>query len=373
MMERKNNFRMTDHIEIIIIGAGVIGLSIAKSLAEKGHEVLVIEKEKDFGMGISSRNSEVIHAGLYFTPEMQKTTLCIKEKKRLYDYAKSHHITHHRCGKLIVASSHDEIPKLRQIYQNANNCGIDDLAYLTKDQCKSFEPDIVAEAGLFSPSSGIIDSHSYMLSLLGDLEAAGGKVAYNVNIRTIEKSDRKFLVSTSDDYQISSNWLINAAGLGAMNIAHLIKDLDPGNIPELIMAKGHYFSYSGKTRFRHLVYPIPFVGGLGVHLTLDMAGGVKFGPDVHFIDHENYSVDPALKDDFVNSVKRYFPAIDADKLHPGYAGIRPKLSRHGKDFNIQFEKEHAIKGLVNLFGMESPGLTASLAIADYITEKLYES
>ncbi|MEZ5759323.1 MAG: NAD(P)/FAD-dependent oxidoreductase [Emcibacteraceae bacterium] len=364
---------MTDHIEIIIIGAGVIGLAIARSLAEKGHEVLVIEKETGFGMGISSRNSEVIHAGLYFAPEMLKTTLCIKGRERLYDYAKSRHIPHNRCGKLIVATSQDEIPKLRQIYQNAKNCGINDLDYLTKEQCKNIEPDIIAEAGLFSPSSGIIDSHSYMVSLLGDLEAAGGKIAYNVTIRSIEKSDGVFLVSTNDDYQISSKMLINAAGLGAMNIAHLIKDLDPGSIPDLVMAKGHYFSYSGKTRFRHLVYPIPFVGGLGVHLTLDMAGGVKFGPDVHFTDHEDYSVDPSLKNAFVNSVERYFPGIDPEKLHPGYAGIRPKLSKEGLDFNIQFEKEHGIKGLVNLFGMESPSLTASLAIADYVTDKLYES
>ncbi|MCP5381854.1 MAG: NAD(P)/FAD-dependent oxidoreductase [Kordiimonadaceae bacterium] len=372
-MKRKNNSSVTDQIEIIIIGTGVIGLAIAKTLADKGHDVLILEKEASFGMGISSRNSEVIHAGLYFAPDMLKTTLCIDGKKRLYDYSNSRHIPHKRCGKLIVATSDDEIRRLDQIYKNAGNCGIDNLEYLTKTQFNQLEPDITAKAALFSPSSGIIDSHSYMFSLLGDFEAAGGNVAFNVTIRSIEKSDGVFLVSTNDEYQISSRLLINAAGLGAMNIARLINGLDPCYIPDLVMAKGHYFSYSGKTRFRHLVYPIPFVGGLGVHLTLDIAGGVKFGPDVHFIHHEDYSVDPALKDAFVDSVKRYFPGINPEKLHPGYAGIRPKLSKTGEDFNIQFEKVHGIKGLVNLFGMESPGLTASLAIADYVTEKLYES
>ena len=359
-----------DHVEIIIIGAGVIGLAIAKTLTESGREVLILEKEKSFGMGISSRNSEVIHAGLYFAPDMLKTTLCVSGKKQLYEYANDRHIPHKKCGKLLLATNSAECEKLQQIKLNAEKCGIDDLQSLTKEQCEELEPDISAVSGIYSPSSGVIDSHSLMLSLLGDAENAGGQAVFNTTINAITQISNGFLITTQDGFQITSKILINAAGLGAMNIAHMIDALDKALIPELIMAKGHYFSYSGKTNFKHLVYPVPFQGGLGVHLTLDMAGGVKFGPDVEFTTHEEYNVNPDLKDAFLQSIKRYFPDVDAEKLYPDYAGIRPKLSKDGKDFLIQFAEDHDIKGLINLFGMESPGLTSCLAIADYVMEKL---
>ena len=361
---------MNDKIDIVIIGAGVVGLSIAKALSESSKDVIILEREKSFGMGISSRNSEVIHAGLYHPPEMLKTTLCLKGKHALYDYAASRHIPHMKCGKLLVASGDQKLSKLEQIKINAENCGIDDLKMLTKEECHALEPDISAVAGIFSPSSGVIDTHAYMLSLLGDCENAGGQAVFNTNITAIDKNKDGFTITTNDDYAINCSLLINAAGLGAMNIAHMISDLDADNIPKLIMAKGHYFSYSGRTNFKHLVYPLPFVGGLGIHLTLDMAGGVRFGPDVHFIEHEEYNVSPSLKDNFLNSIRHYFPSIDPDKLQPDYAGIRPKLSQNGEDFNIQFAQDHGIEGLINLFGIESPGLTSSLAIAAYIKERV---
>ena len=354
----------------IIIGAGVIGLAIAKKLCEQGREVLILEKEKSFGMGISSRNSEVIHAGLYFKPEMLKTKLCVSGKEQLYQYAKERGIPHKRCGKLLVACSDAEQSKLKQIRLNAESCGVFDLEPLNASQCQRLEPDISALEGLYSPSSGVIDSHSLMLSLLGDIENNGGQAAFNIDISAIEKNSHGFKVTLRDGYQISSNNLINAAGLGTMNIAHMIDALDKCHIPKLIMAKGHYLSYSGKTNFKHLVYPIPFQGGLGIHLTLDMAGSVKFGPDVVYVRDEKYDLNTLNLNNFIQSIKHYFPKVNSDKLTPDYTGIRPKLSKDGEDFLIQFPENHAIKGLINLFGMESPGLTSCLAIADYVTGKI---
>lgn len=370
MMERKKISNMIDHINTIIIGAGVVGLAIAKALAKVNNNLLVIEKEKSFGMGISSRNSEVIHAGLYFEPSMLKSSLCVSGKAALYQYATKRNIPHKRCGKLLVASSSNEIAKLEAININAKNCGIDDLTMLTQKECHALEPDVKAVTGILSPSSGVIDTHAYMLSMLTDLENAGGQAVFNTEVTAIVKTPDGFLLTTNDDYQISCDQLINAAGLGAMKIAHMIDALDKKHIPELVMAKGCYFSYSGKTNFKHLIYPLPFVGGLGIHLTLDMAGGVKFGPNVEFIEHEEYTVSTHIKKDFVNSIKHYLPQIDENKLQPDYAGIRPKLSQKGTDFNIQFPNDHGIEGLINLFGIESPGLTSSLAIADYIQEKI---
>ena len=363
---------MIDHVQTVIIGAGVVGLSIAKSLCDNNHDVLIVEKEKSFGMGTSSRNSEVIHAGLYFGSDTLKTKLCVSGKKKLYQYAKTRNIPHNPCGKLLVASSENELEKLEEIRLQAIKNRINDLVPLTKTRCSELEPDISAKAGLFSPSSGIIDSHSLMLTLLGDVENSGGQIAYNVDIGHINKLGHGFKIKFADGFEISCTNLINAAGLGAQKIAHIIDAMDKSNIPELVMAKGHYFSYSGKTNFKHLVYPLPFQGGLGIHLTLDMGGAVKFGPDVVYVSDEEYGLNTSNKEKFINSIKHYFPSIDPKKLTPSYAGIRPKLSKDGLDFNIQSPKEHGIEGLINLFGIESPGLTSCLAIADYVTEKLDE-
>lgn len=364
---------MIDHIQTIIIGAGVVGLAIGKKLTKLGHEVIILEREKSFGMGISSRNSEVIHAGLYFDKEWLKTQFCVSGKEMLYDYAASRHVPHKRCGKLLVASSKHELEKLEYIKNNAFQNGVTDLRSLNAAQCNELEPDIHAVEGIFSPSSGVIDSHSLMQSLLADIENNDGQVVYNTEIVAIEKTMAGFKIILQDGYEVSCNSLINAAGLGAQYIARRIDVLDELLIPDLIMAKGCYFSYSGNTNFNHLVYPLPFQGGLGIHLTLDMAGGVKFGPDVEFIEDENYTVNQSLKEKFIKSIGHYFPGIDPSKLNPDYAGIRPKLSKDGEDFMIQSSCEHGIEGLINLFGIESPGLTSCLAIADHVKEKLYDN
>ncbi len=364
---------MIDHIQTIIIGAGVVGLAIGKKLTKSGHEVLILERKKSFGMGISSRNSEVIHAGLYFDKEWLKTQFCVSGKEMLYEYAASRHIPHKRCGKLLVASSKHELEKLENIKSNAIKNGIIDLKSISGAQCTKLEPDIHAFEGIFSPSSGVIDSHSLMQSLLADIENNGGQVVYNTEITAIEKTAGGFKIIMEDNYAITCDTLINAAGLGAQKIASLIDALDKSLIPELVMAKGCYFSYSGKTNFNHLVYPLPFKGGLGIHLTLDMAGGVKFGPDVEFVEIEEYTVNISIKPKFLEAIRHYFPDIDPSKLNPDYAGIRPKLSKDGKDFIIQSAREHGIEGLINLFGIESPGLTSCLAIADHIKEKIYDA
>lgn len=371
-MQRENVFAMTDHQDIIIIGAGVVGLSIGKHLAEMGRDVIILEKEKHFGMGTSSRNSEVIHAGLYFAPEWLKTQLCVRGKELLYQYSDFRHIPHQRCGKIIVASEADEIHKLENIKEKAAKNGVTDLTNLSQSEIKRLEPDIAGLEGLFSPSSGIIDSHMLMVNMIGDIEDNGGMIAYNIDIERIEKHNSSFKVTMKDGYALTCNTLINSAGLGAQELARKIDVMPSHLIPERIMAKGHYFTYSAKANFKHLVYPLPNKGSLGLHLCIDTGGGVKFGPDINIVDKEEYDVPLILKEKFFNAVKRYFPSVDPEKLNPDYAGIRPKLSEKGLDFNIQFQDSHGIEGLINLFGMESPGLTSSLAIGEYVREKINE-
>lgn len=360
---------MTDHIETIIIGAGVVGLAVAKKLCKLGHEVMILERERSFGMGVSSRNSEVIHAGLYFDQSWLKTKFCVSGKEMLYEYASTRGIPYKRCGKLLVACSESELAKLEQIKNTAAENGVLDLEPLSAGQCQKLEPDIKACAGAFSPSSGVIDSHSLMQSLLADVENSRGQAVYNTEITGIEKISGGFKLFMKDGYAVRCTNLINAAGLGAQKIARLIDAFDKALAPDLVMAKGGYFSYSGRTQFKHLVYPLPFQGGLGIHLTLDMAGGVKFGPDVEFVEHEDYVVSSSLKTKFLEAIRHYFPTVDPEKLNPDYAGIRPKLTHDGLDFVIQSSSDHDIEGLVNLFGIESPGLTSCLAIADHVKEQ----
>jgi L-2-hydroxyglutarate oxidase LhgO len=363
---------MTDHINTVIIGAGVIGLAIAKSLSTIGTDLVVLERENTFGSGVSSRNSQVIHAGLYFNSEMLKTKLCVKGKEMLYTYANSHHIPHNRCGKLLVASNIDELPKLDTIQKSAIANGIHDLTHLSKADSFVLEPDIAAVEALLSPSSGIIDVHSYLVSMIGDIEDNGGMIAYNTNIKAIEKLPVGFKIIMEDDYVITCDFLINAAGLGAQTLAAKIDALDKCHIPKLVMAKGHYFSYTGRTNFKHLIYPLPNKGSLGLHLCLNTAGEVKFGPDINIVEHEEYDINPSIKTKFIESITKYFPKLDPKKLRPDYAGIRPKLSKEGLDFCIQSTDTHGIEGLINLFGMESPGLTSSLAIGEYVKDKINE-
>jgi len=370
---------MNNLLDVIIIGAGVNGLSIAKALSSKSLDVLVLEKEDNFGMGISSRNSEVIHAGIYNPPGFLKSSLCVSGNRKLYQYANARNIPHNACGKLIIASNKSELSRLESLKKNAEKCGVNDLELINADQCHKFEPDINAFAALHSPTSGIIDSHTYMMSLVADIENQNGQIVYRTEIIAIEKTTNGFSITTknrdNETYTLSCCLLINAAGLGAMDIAQMIDALDKKHVPELHYAKGNYFSYSGKNAFHKLIYPLPAIGGLGIHLTLDMAGGIKFGPDVEHIKTQDYSVNPALKSEFAMAIKKYYPSLDEKKLHPSFAGIRPKLSPPIAgapllDFDIQFNSDHGIEGLVNLFGVESPGLTSSLAIGDYVVENL---
>ena len=353
-----------DRIDVIVIGAGVIGLAIARELALAGRSVIILERERQFGMITSSRNSEVIHAGVYYPPGSLKERLCVEGRELLYSFCGSHQVDHLRCGKLIIAHDESERPIIDAIAERAHNAGVE-LTRLDGAQASAIEPDVRCIEALLSPTTGIVDSHGYMLALLGEAEDHGASIAYQAPVETIERTAEGWVVEV-DGTKVAASLLVNAAGLDAQRIAGKIEALSPAHIPPLFLAKGCYFTYSGKVPFRHLIYPVPVPGSLGTHLALDLGGAARFGPDIHWVDTLDYDVDPGLKAEFVEAASRIWPALDPDKLHPGYAGIRPKLSGPGEpmaDFVIQGEAVHGLPGLINLFGIESPGLTSSLAIA----------
>lgn len=362
-----------EQVECIVIGAGVVGLAVARALAMAGTEVLILDKEPSFGMETSARNSEVIHAGIYYPKGSLKAELCVAGRDMLYEYCQARRIDHKKCGKLIVACSKNDVTKLKEIKQKAEDNGVHDLALLSQDQVLEKEPALNAVAGLFSPSTGIIDSHSFMLSLLGDIENNGGMFVPKTKILGGRVVGGGFVLNLKDTksaeiYEIKANMVVNSAGL---HVTDFLKDLQgfPDNhIPRTYYAKGSYFSLSTKTDFKHLVYPVPEVGGLGIHLTLDMEGRAKFGPNVEWIDEINYNMDAELADVFFESIKKYWPGVKKEALSPDYCGIRPKIAPKGQvgDFVIQTQGDHGIKNMVNLFGIESPGLTASLAIAKHV-------
>jgi len=362
-----------EHVDCIVIGAGVVGLSIARALALKGKEVFILDKEASFGMETSSRNSEVIHAGIYYPQGSLKAKFCVKGREMLYQYCQERHINHKKCGKLIVACTENEIKKLSAIKEKAEQNGVSDLRFLDKDEVLQKEPELSAVAGLHSPSTGILDSHSFMLSLLGDIENNGGIFVPKSKViggRVLEKGFVLTVqdVESSDQYEIKTNNIINSAGLYAADMLKNMKGFPKQKIPKIYYAKGSYFSLSSKTRFSHLIYPVPEVGGLGVHLTLDLDGNAKFGPNVQWVDDINFDVDDALRGVFYSHIIKYWPNLNQNDLVPGYSGIRPKTSPQGveNDFVIQTSQDHGIKNMVNLYGMESPGLTSSLAIAEHV-------
>lgn len=362
-----------DKVEAVVIGAGVIGLALGRALAQQGLEVLIAEKETAFGTETSARNSEVIHAGIYYKKDSLKARTCVRGKQMLYEYLKERDLPHSNCGKLIVACSEDEIARLAEIQDYAAQNGVDDLQLLSADDVKAREPELISFGGLFSPSTGIVDSHHYMLSLLGDMEVAGGVLSCQTRFVDGYAEDRGGIVlcleSQGQEMEIMADHVFNCAGLYADQVARSIKGVPPQTVPQLKYAKGNYFTLSGKTSFRHLVYPVPVAGGLGTHLTLDLAGQARFGPDVEWVDAINYDVDARSKDSFVKAIARYWPRISDFELHASYAGIRPKLDASGaQDFAVQTPNDHGIAGLYNLYGIESPGLTASLALADYVAE-----
>jgi L-2-hydroxyglutarate oxidase LhgO len=367
-----------DHIDCVVAGAGVVGLAIARELSLRGFETLVVEKGPAIGTETSARNSEVIHAGLYYQPGSRKADFCVRGKRLLYDFAGEHGIPHRRCGKLIVATNPGQEPTLRSIAGRASACGVDDLSFLTGEQARMLEPALACIAALHSPSTGIIDGHGYMLALQGDIERYGGGIALNTAIVSARVERGGFMVETVDrqsggNFPLFARNFINSAGLWAAALATSIKELDRRFIPEIRYAKGNYFSASGKASFSRLIYPVPEPGGLGVHLTLDLAGTMRFGPDVEWVDRIDYAVDPHRADRFRGEIRKYWPALRDNALEPAYCGIRPKPYRDGQaatDFIIEGAETHGIPGLINLFGIESPGLTASLAIAHHVAGML---
>ncbi|GHC70568.1 NAD(P)/FAD-dependent oxidoreductase [Limoniibacter endophyticus] len=370
-----------DKIECVVAGAGVVGLAIAREMALRGKEVMIFEAANMIGSETSSRNSEVIHAGIYYPKGSLKAQLCVQGKEMLYSYAKDRGIPHKRCGKLIVATEQEQIGTLDAIQQKALANGVEDLKILTKGQAKALEPSLSCEAALLSPSTGIIDSHVLMQTLEGDLENAGGIVALSTCIVSGKIVENGVVLltknrDTGEEFEILAENFVNAAGLGAQSIAHSIEGFNATSIPPFYMAKGNYFSANGRNIFSHLIYPVPQEGGLGVHLTLDLDGNMRFGPDVEWIQTIDYRVDAGRADIFYEEIRRYWPNLKDDALLPSYSGIRPKLVPEGTvaaDFAIHGSDMHGALGQVHLYGIESPGLTSSLAIAKLVANKLATS
>ena len=363
---------MTDEFDSVIVGAGVIGLAIARAQSAAGLSVLLLERHPTFGTETSSRHSEVIHAGIYYPAGTLKATLCVRGRQLLYGYCESRGIDHRRTGKIIAAVSEEETPRLRQLGAVAEANGVNDLRWLDSRELARLEPELQAVAGLLSPSTGILDSHDLMLHLLADAERNGAIIAFNSPVASVRRSKGGFIVTTGDEtepFDVFARHLVNAAGLSATRLAAAIDGLAPDCIPPVHLAKGSYFALNGASPFGRLVYPLPQRGGLGIHATLDLAGQTRFGPDVEWIETPDYAVDESRREAFCDAIRNYWPAISPERLTPGYSGIRPKLGGPEvgfSDFTIQTAREHGIAGLINLFGIESPGLTSSLAIADLV-------
>ena len=363
-----------DQVECVVVGAGVVGLAVARALALAGREVLVLEAANAIGTGTSSRNSEVIHAGLYYAAGSLKARLCVQGNAQLYAYCAERGIGHRRCGKLLVATDVAQLAQLQGIIEKAQRNGVHDLQMLSQAQAQALEPDLTCVGAIFSPSTGIVDSHGFMLALQGDLENAGGILVLNTALEHAEYTKTAIKLVAIDGTCLQARVVINAAGLHAPALARRIQGLAPEHVPQAYFAKGNYFTLAGRAPFSHLIYPVPQAAGLGVHLTLDLGGQAKFGPDVQWVNSpEDLAVDAARGDAFYAEVRKYWPALPDGALIPGYAGIRPKISAPTEpacDFLIQGPRDHGVPGLVNLFGIESPGLTSALAIADEVVALL---
>jgi L-2-hydroxyglutarate oxidase LhgO len=362
-----------DKIECVVVGAGVIGLAIARRLAQAGREVIILEAAEGIGTVTSSRNSEVIHAGIYYRAGSLLARMCVSGRRALYQYCGEHGIPHRNCGKLIVATTPNETTKLQSIRAHAEANGVLDMQTLSGDAARALEPALNCDAALLSPSTGIIDSHAFMLALLGDAEEAGAACAFHAPLLRAKAAGGRIEFDAGGEAPVSleCRLLVNAAGLGAPAVARSIEGMPVELIPTPYLAKGNYFSCSARAPFSRLIYPVPEPGGLGVHLTLDMAGQARFGPDVEWVETIDYAVDPARAERFYPAIRRYWPTLPDGALMPSYSGMRPKIVPPAvavQDFLIQGPRDHGIEGLINLFGIESPGLTSSLAIADYVGE-----
>ncbi len=363
-----------ERLDAVVVGAGVVGLAVARALAMAGREVVILEAEDAIGTHTSSRNSEVIHAGIYYPKDSLKARSCVAGKALLYEYCAAHGVPHRRCGKLIVASDENQIPELRSIQEKARSNGVTDVVALSRSQALAMEPELHCVGALHSPSTGIIDSHALMLAYLGDAEDRGAMLALKSPLRRAAAVKDGFELHVENSDPIFASVLVNSAGLRAPTIAKTIEGYPETLAPRELYAKGNYYSLARRSPFTRLIYPVPEPGGLGVHVTLDLAGQARFGPDVEWIERIAYDVDPRRAERFYAAIRRYWPGLPDGALLPGYAGIRPKTAGPGEpapDFAIQGPSAHGLAGLVNLFGIESPGLTSSLALADLVVKELF--
>lgn len=367
--------QLVDRVDAIVVGAGVVGIAVARALALAGRAPLVLDGEARFGSWTSSRNSEVVHAGIYYPPGSLKARLCVEGRDLLYAYCKARGVPHRRTGKIIFAHDEAQLGELAAIEARAAQAGVHDLVRLDPTEVLALEPALPCAGALLSPSTGIIDSHALMLALLGEAEAHGAMLVTGSKVARIGRADGLWHVwlGGAEEPAAAAPVLVNSAGLAAQQLALATEGLDPAHVPPAYYARGVYFTYPGKVPFRHLIYPVPEPGGLGTHLTLDMAGQARFGPDVEWIEGVDYTVNPARHAAFAAAARRIWPALDPARLQAGYAGVRPKITGPGEpagDFLIAGPADHGCHGLVNLFGIESPGLTSSMAIARMVTEML---
>ena len=367
---------MSLQVQAVVIGAGAVGLACARALALAGKEVIILERNTDFGLETSARNSEVIHAGIYYPPGSLKAKMCVQGRQRLYAFCQSHGVENSRCGKLIVATSERQLSELKNIQARALANGVDDLELLTASQAVALEPSLHAMGALLSPSTGIINGRAYMLALLGEAELHGASLALNSRVQSMQSTASGLQLSVLCDgveETLLADLVVNAAGHQAIALANTCDAVAAEKIPQAFLAKGNYFSLAGRSPFSRLIYPVPEPGGLGVHLTLDLGMQARFGPDVEWVQTEDYSVNPQRAEVFYAAIRKYWPDLKDDALQPAYAGIRPKTVPQGSpdaDFQVQGPDEHGVAGLVNFYGIESPGLTSSLALADVLCERL---
>jgi L-2-hydroxyglutarate oxidase LhgO len=362
-------------MQVLIVGAGVIGLAVARAAALAGHDVIVAEAADGIGTGISSRNSEVIHAGLYYPTGSVRARHSVRGRRMLYDYCATHGVPTRKCGKLLVATTPQELARVETIQAQGNANGVEGLELIGGNAARALEPELWCIGALHSPETGIVDGHAFMLALRGDLEDRGGMIALLTPVERIGRAASQWRVhfGGSEPGHLDVDAVVNCAGLGAQALTHRIEGYPPEKIPRRVLAKGNYFAYAGRPAFRRLIYPTPVDGGLGVHVTIDLAGRMRFGPDVEWIESEHYAVDPARAAAFYARIRSYWPGLPDGSLVPDYSGIRPKLTGPGEpaaDFVVAGPAEHGLPGLVALFGIESPGLTCSLSLAEAVVSAL---